>query len=340
MSDQEWRSRRRRTWRVAFLVTGILIGLYSAGWALGAVPLADLSPGLAAACIFVSGVVVVGGCAYLVLRALSWPLLWLSAKLGTVHRGEHGLMHVEEAPIPNFAHMSKAMVEMIERVETESRNYTSLLLGSIEEERRRIGRELHDETTQTLAAAVIGIDLAEKALASAETTARRRLQEVRGLLQHCFDQIKLLVYDLRPSMLDDLGLVPALRWYLESHVRPSGLEITTDFEGATCRLRDDVETALFRIAQEALSNVVQHAHATRVVLRVETKPGYATLSVTDNGRGFQPKLAMDAPRRQPGLGIPSIRERADVLGGRVAIESTPGRGTRVYAVLPGCPEEP
>lgn len=338
MSERKAGVRRRRAWLRAFMMIGALVGAWATAWAFAAVPLAAWSPIAAGVCLFVTGAAVVAASTYVAVRTVGFPLLWLSAALGTVHHGERGMIQVEPAPMPHFTRMSQAMTEALDRVEKESRHYTALLLGSIEQERRRIGRELHDETTQTLAAALIGIDLAEKCLAGGETAARRRLQEVKALLQHCFDQIKLLVYDLRPSMLDDLGLVPALRWYVESHIRPSGLEVTTDFEGATCRLSDEVETALFRIAQEALSNVVRHANATRVTLRVETKPGFATMSISDNGAGFLPDLIKDAARRRPGLGLPSIRERVDVLGGRVTIDSIPGRGTRIHAVLPGSAE--
>jgi two-component system sensor histidine kinase UhpB len=315
-----------------------LIVVWSGIWAIAARPLADASLWGFALGLMATACAVVAAGSYLLVRAAFFPLLWMSAALGTVHRGEHGLIRVEDSPVPNLAHMSGALVEMVERLEGESRSYTAQLLSSIEDERRRIGRELHDETSQTLAAALINLDLAQKSLEGAPPGVGQRVTDARELLQHCFDQIKLLVYDLRPAMLDDLGLVPALRWYIQSHISTTGLDVITDFEGAQCRLDTEVETALYRIAQEALSNVVHHAHASRATLRLECRAGYATLAVSDNGVGFEPSILVEKTVERPGMGLPSIRERVDVLGGRLSIQSVPGRGTRVYVVVPSAAE--
>ena len=100
------------------------------------------------------------------------------------------------------------------------------------------------------------------------------------------EEIKLLVYDLRPVMLDDFGLVPTLRWYIKSHLQGAGPEIVTDFDEAGLRLPGDVETALYRVTQEALANAVRHSDATKIHVRLVTKPGFVSLAVIDNGKGF------------------------------------------------------
>ncbi len=214
-----------------------------------------------------------------------------------------------------------------------ARAYSSLIFASIEEERRRIGRELHDETSQSLAAALLDIDIAERGYGECDPETKERMDNARMLITHCLAQIKLLVYDLRPSMLDDFGLVPALRWYVKSHLEPSGLTIVTDFEGAEQRLPPDVETGLYRIAQVPLANVMKHSGATRAMLHLETKPGYAVVSVEDNGVGFEAG-AGDQSDGGHGMGLLSMRERAVALGGTLNVDSSAGRGTRVHVVIP------
>jgi signal transduction histidine kinase len=128
--------------------------------------------------------------------------------------------------------------------------------------------------------------------------------------------------------------VPALRSYIKSHLERPGLEVVTDFEEAGLRLPAEAETALWRIAQEALANAATHAHATKVLLRLETQPGYAALAVEDNGRGFDLADTVIDEQGTHGVGLLSIRERAELLGGTVNIDTAPGRGTRVYVVIP------
>jgi len=148
------------------------------------------------------------------------------------------------------------------------------------------------------------------------------------------DQLKTVTYDLRPSILDDLGLVAALRWYVKARADRPGLAVSTRFDVAGERLPAHVETALYRVGQEALANAVNHSGANRVELGLEIRPGYAALTVFDNGTGFDLACA-----RGRGLGLLSMRERVALLGGKFNIVTEPGQGTRVYAVVPR-PEGP
>ena len=268
---------------------------------------------------------------YLVLRAALRPLVELSRAMESLHKGEPQEVHIDSSD-PNLRRVSRSFNEMCGRLEVESRVYSAKLLSSIEEERRRIGRELHDDTSQTLAAVMINLDLVDKALAEAPPTIRERVVNSKELLRYTLGQIKLLVYDLRPVMLDDFGLVPTLRWYIESHAEGSGPSIELDVAAAPLRLPGDVETALFRITQEAIANAVRHSHAAKVVVRLETAPGVVKLAVIDNGEGFEPREAIR--HSQPGLGLLSIKERVELLDGTLSIESHKGRGTRVYVVIP------
>ena len=232
--------------------------------------------------------------------------------------------------------VSTAVIEMLDRLDGESRRYTAKMFDTIEEERRRIGRELHDDTSQTLAAALINLELVDKGL---DDGCVRRLQAGREhhrpdpVLPH---QIKLLVYDLRPSMLDDLGLVPALRWYIQSHLQASELEVETDFEARSRSSARTVETALYRIAQESLANVVKHSMATRSHASV-SRSSRATPAwpIIDNGDRLRARTRSSTTKRGGSAsGLLSIKERIELLDGTVTIDSAHGKGTHLHVVVP------
>jgi two-component system, NarL family, sensor histidine kinase UhpB len=296
--------------------------------------LSGASPWLLIGLFFTVGSLVLVLANYLVLRSAFSSLEQLSRAMAATHMGGHGRSVQSDASDPDLRTVSDALAEMVERIAGESRAYSSLIFESIEDERRRIGRELHDETSQSLAAALLNIDMALRGFEGCSREAQERVDNARALITHCLAQIKLLVYDLRPSMLDDFGLSPALRWYVTTHLDLSGLTVETDLESADHRLPPEVETGLYRIAQESLSNVVKHSGATRATLRLETRPGYAVLSVEDNGIGFDRQdTAADAADRY-GVGMLSMRERTAALGGAFRVESAVGRGTRIYVVIP------
>lgn len=287
---------------------------------------------------FLGGAVVTALANYLVVRAVFRPLVDLSSAMATVHRGMNGVALRPETYNPDLRTITEALAEMLDRLEDESRAYSRHSFESIEDERRRIGRELHDETSQSLAAALLSIDSALLNADACSPEVRAQVANARTLIGHCLAQIRLLLYDLRPSVLDDFGLVPALRWYVESHLRVHGLSVTLDFDDAQLRLPASAETALFRIAQDSLANVVKHAQATTVSLRLEVKPGYATLHVADNGVGFDPERVAADARGKYGVGLMSIRERVAALSGTLTLDSAPGEGTRIHVVIPLEPE--
>lgn len=293
-----------------------------------------------------STVVVIGGAglsalanALVLTRALR-QLRALGQAMEAVHTGELERRVAVEALDPGLHGLARAFNAMCARLTDESHRYAAGLTGAVEEERRRIGRELHDQTSQTLAATLVNLDLASKALDAGDLrAARERVAGAEVLVGHSIEEIKRLVYDLRPVMLDDIGLAPTLRWYIKSHLQDAGPAIVADFDGATLRLPGEVETALYRIAQEVLTNAVRHAAATKIVIRLEVRPGYADLAVIDNGRGFDPETTLHDPARR-GVGLLSIKERVELLGGTVNVVSEIGRGTRVYTVIPFDTDQP
>jgi two-component system, NarL family, sensor histidine kinase UhpB len=263
------------------------------------------------------------------------PLMELSRALEAIRRGQEARLAIRGVRASGFSEVLDSVRTLLDRIEDDSLQFSARLLGSLESERQRIGRELHDDTSQILAASLLSLGLAERQLPAEADAARQALGTARGLVQRSLDQLKAVIYDLRPAMLDDLGLAAALRWYVKARVETSGVRVETRIEEAPGRPRPRprVEIALYRVAQEALANAVKHAQAQRVELGLDVRPGFAALTVFDDGSGFD----LDDARGR-GLGLLSMRERVGQLGGQLNIVTEPGLGTRVYAVIPLEPE--
>lgn len=208
-----------------------------------------------------------------------------------------------------------------------------LLSGSImagqEKERAAIARELHDELGQVLTALRMdGVWLSER-LKGKEPQAAARALSMCDLIDTTIDEVRALATRLRPGVLDDFGLIDALDWYAKYFAQRTG--ITCIYKHLNVPQVDDlVATAAYRIAQEALTNVARHAFATRVRIDLQVKSGVLTLSVSDNGRGFEPQKLAESDC----LGLAGMRERAGLLGGFLEMQSKPGKGTRVLFRLP------
>ena len=213
----------------------------------------------------------------------------------------------------------------------------ALLLNQVitvqEEERRRIARELHDETAQSLASLLLGLS----ALQEARTTkaARAQARDLHQVATRALAEVRRLAWGLRPSVLDDLGLATAIARYTEEYSRTRGIAVTLAAAGLERgRLSAAVETTLYRIAQEALSNVARHADARHVRVQLQRHDATVTLVVEDDGHGFDPARPPAPPTAASGLGIHSMRERAAVHKGVLTIDSAPARGTRVAVEIP------
>jgi signal transduction histidine kinase len=208
------------------------------------------------------------------------------------------------------------------------------LLTAHEDERRRIARELHDETGQALTALILTIDRVHALAEQGRTGTAAELARLRELAETTLEDVRKLIYDLRPTILDDLGLAAALRWYVERQLAPRGLDADLRVQLGDRRLDPTLETAVFRIAQEALWNVVKHAGATRVDVELTLSSGRVRLRIRDNGRGFQADGSRPIDPLHGGAGLGGMRERAALLGGSVRVSSMPGAGTEILAEIP------
>ncbi|HVQ34743.1 MAG TPA: two-component regulator propeller domain-containing protein [Candidatus Bathyarchaeia archaeon] len=211
------------------------------------------------------------------------------------------------------------------------RQLTRRFEAAKEEERKRIARELHDDLGPSLTAVIINLQLlADPAQGGASA---RRLAESTELVDRIIQQIRDLSLALRPPLLDELGLIPALRGYLEATAERTGLDLTFRGDPALAGLPPEVEITAFRVAQEAITNVVRHAGARRATTSIERENGRLVVTVEDDGAGFDVAAAMGAAAGNA-MGLLGMQERVQVLGGELSIEAAPGRGTRVRAELP------
>lgn len=204
-----------------------------------------------------------------------------------------------------------------------------------EEEHKSLARELHDGLAQTLTALSVTVQSAVQIIPTDMLGVHERLARVQALTQETLMDTARWIQDLRPRMLDDLGLVPALRAYGEARFQGTATRVYIETTNMTQRLPPEIEITLFRVMQEALSNIAKHAQARRVDLRIERYGnGVIVAHVQDDGVGFIPARYLQAPEGLRGMGLLGMRERTALLGGTLHIESTPGRGTRLRIEVP------
>jgi len=197
------------------------------------------------------------------------------------------------------------------------------------EERQRLARELHDSVTQALYGVSLYAEAASRALdAGDEAPARDNLHEIRETTQEALSEMRLLLYELRPPLLEQQGLAAALQARLQAVEARAGLEVKFACHGEE-RLPASTEQELYRIAQEALNNVVKHAHARHVAVQLDVAADRVTLDVADDGIGFEPGL-----RGGEGFGLPGMRERVERLRGALHVKSEPGAGTCIRVEVP------
>jgi len=217
-----------------------------------------------------------------------------------------------------------------ERHYHELQKLSARLLHVEEEGRRKLSRELHDEIGQALA--LLQIEISNALATPQPPGARRPLERARELAEQTVQTIRNMALLLRPTLLDDLGLVPALQFQLEDFLRRNPIACDFVEEGVADELPDPARTCAYRVIQEALHNCEKHSGATKVRVVVRQLPDALLAEVEDNGRGFSCDQGM--PSRNNGLGLLGIRERAAIAGGTLVVDSAPGRGTRITLRIP------
>jgi signal transduction histidine kinase len=219
-------------------------------------------------------------------------------------------------------------VREISAARAELRELSARLLEAQEEERRSISRELHDEVGQSLTGVLVEMANLSTLIRSNDTAALSvKADEIKKLLESSISVVRNMALLLRPSMLDDLGLAPALQWQAREVSKRSGVWVAVTADAIPEDLPEEYKTCIYRVTQEALHNCVQHAGARNIKVVVRQADARLALTVEDDGRGFDPAL-------QKGMGLLGIQERITRLGGTFAIDSTPGAGATLCVTLP------
>jgi len=258
------------------------------------------------------------------------PLQKLEIKAAALAWGDFDAIKDSVGGITEVQHLQKELTEMSRKVQAAQeglRDYIGAITSAQEEERLRLARELHDDTIQSVIALKQRVQLAQKSVK--DQPSRKTLTELESLAEQTIENLRRMTRALRPIYLEDLGLVTALEMLARETSQNSGIQIEFRKDGEEQRLAREVELALYRMAQEALSNVVRHSQATRADLRISYGIKGIELEINDNGIGFDmPKSPTDFAASGH-FGLLGIRERAELIGARLEVESTVGRGSRL-----------
>jgi two-component system sensor histidine kinase UhpB len=254
------------------------------------------------------------------------PLETLIDQIEAIDPAEPAQLQLRRSdPVEEIDRLASSFHGLLERIEEERRRSGQLAMRAQEEERRRLARDLHDEVNQALTAILLRLE------ALAQETPPERAPEVvelKRLVNQAMDELLNLARQLRPSALDDHGLVPALETQLKRFSARTGIEARLDTAGDPDMLPEVVQTAIYRVGQEALTNVTRHAGATVVEMAVAENLGGVELRVSDDGSGFDPSV------RRSGLGLIGMAERARLVGGELDVRSAPGGGTTITLRVP------
>jgi two-component system, NarL family, sensor histidine kinase UhpB len=270
----------------------------------------------------------------IVLRHLLAPVARLACAMDAVdlHKPRTVRASVRRTDPAEVAALSRGFNRMLDRIETERRDAGRAVLRAQEEERRGIAQDLHDEVNQALTAILLRLSAT---MSTAHEGVREELEETRGLVQHAMDELLVLARALRPTALDDHGLVAALASQVRDFGDRTGIQARFRRHGTMPPLSAEEQLVVYRVTQESLSNVVKHANATSVDVELSFI-GRTVLRVTDNGVGIGTPSRDGRPRhRTGGLGLSGMRERALLVGGTLAIYSQPGNGTTIELTMEG-----
>jgi len=231
--------------------------------------------------------------------------------------------------------------KLYKRLNDARKRYQTLLRQMItiqEEERKRIARELHDETSQQLTALALNLQALTEMMEMGnvkDTEIKAMLKRIHNIVVQAHAEVSRLIRELRPTLLDTLGLPAAIRNLAETNLASRGINVTTEFKGMEQRrLSAEAELTLFRVAQEAMSNVVRHSEAKKAIVRLECNSNECILCIEDDGKGFNVSEITHIEKDGRGAGLFGIRERVGAVGGQAYVESQPGKGAKAIAKVP------
>ena len=272
-----------------------------------------------------------------VIRSAFRSLENLSHQVGNLGPGNLAGPVVCSDPDPNILNLVTAINFLLAQQEEQNQRLRFLserVINAQEDERQRIARQLHDDTGQALTTLIVALELLKGCPPDDPQILNEKLGSAHQLAANTLNDLRQTIAGLRPSILDDLGLIPAIRWYCRKNLEGAGVRVQLDLPDDAPGLPPDVVTTLFRITQEAVSNLIRHANATsaQVCLRVHLQRVY--LRIEDNGRGFDVAESSRQAILNNHWGLLGIQERAVLIGGEASISSIPGKGTLIEVNVP------
>ena len=271
---------------------------------------------------------------YMILRAALRPLAALDDIVSNIDRGD-ATMHARADAFGDqqLRRFARVLLQTAETSRAQARRLSAQVLRAQEDERKRIARELHDDTSGSLARLLINVAMCENLLAEESAQVREKMYATRLLAEQTLENVRKLIFDLRPTMLDDLGLAAAVRWYAKTNLDAAGIELQFE-SNKLARASSQIETTLYRISQEAITNIIRHSRARHAHITLVRENSRIVLIVHDDGQGFD----INAKHSNVGCdgcwGLFGMNERAQLLGGACAIESRAGAGTTVRVEIP------
>lgn len=276
---------------------------------------------------------------YMIIKSALDPLRELGHALERVNLEQiqipDELEKYEDRDIHRLVTTVNSMLIRLKKHTSQLKAISERAIRAQEDERVRIARSLHDDTAQTISMLIIHLERMKKKIPQDDLDLLRQANESHQVATLLLENLRKVIWDLRPSILDDLGLIPAIRWYAQTSLKESGAQVEVGRGDEAMRLPPYLETLLFRISQEAVSNILRHAGASKVIINLRQENGYMALEIKDNGRGFDVEKTKEGAVTRKQLGLLGMQERVSLVNGTVNIESTPGEGTtlRVYVPL-------
>lgn len=266
------------------------------------------------------------------------PLSELSSRVDQVHKGnvqfDPQFLGPTDPDVYQLAATLDSLVKQLNERNLELQALSEHAINALEEERKQIALTLHDDTGQSLSMLIINLERLEDQLPSEEFLLLEKLSTTRLLAKETLANLRKIVYGLRPSILDDLGLIPAIRWYARTNLEDAGILVEINANGEVEPLPSPLNSTLFRIAQEAINNIIRHSQAKMVEIYLSRQEGDILLEVKDDGQGFDLSCEREEALQLQHLGLLGMQERAELVGGNAELSSAPGKGTKILISVP------
>jgi len=270
---------------------------------------------------------------YLMVKLAFRPLDDVTDAMKAIRAGHRGIRVPEATDDPQIEELSRSLNSMLNSMERQRRRAAASVIKAQEEERKRIARELHDETSQSLTGLVIGIRMIEESVPGDMPEIRERLHNISDLAHQTLNEVHTMAVRMRPSVLDDLGLAAALRSYVKEFSGNTHIPVDLQLMGMSERLPAELETVLYRVVQEALTNIARHSGAGNCRVSLQRRDGRIFATIADNGHGFDPEMMMMSEKGR-GLGLHGMKERIELVGGSLDLDSVPDQGATIQLEVP------